>query len=169
MIRSALRSRPRWPLGLAATLLAATACSSSSGQSIPLPAGAPTVVVSMDEYAFHYDPQIPAGRVVFRFDNVGDLPHRVTMVPLTEDVPPIAEQLRSAERLFLAPFAGIPDRRPGFSGAFAVDLIPGVRYAFICFVVDADDESHASKGMASEFRAVDGSTAEAPSTTSADE
>ncbi len=146
-----ITSRPCMGLALAAVV--ATSCSSPAEPSIPLPAGDPTVVVAMDEYRFDYDPEVPAGRVVFRFDNVGQLPHRVTMLPLPEDFPPIEEQLRSAERRVITPFAGIPDRPPGASETFAVDLLPGVRYALICFVEDPDGQSHAQKGMASEFRA----------------
>lgn len=120
----------------------------------------------MDEYGFRYDPAIPDGRVVFRFDNVGQLPHRVTMVPLDEDVPPIDEQLQGAERRFTSPFAGIPDRPPGASGTFAVELVPGVRYAMICFVEDADGRTHASKGMSTEFRTVSAATTDDPANNS---
>lgn len=146
-----MASRGCMGLGLAAVM--ATSCSAPSEPTIPLPAGAPTVVVTMDEYRFDYDPEVPAGRVVFRFDNVGQLPHRATMLPLPDDLPPIDEQLRGTERQVINPFAGIPDRPPGASGTFAVDLLPGVRYAIICFVEDPDGQSHAQKGMASEFRA----------------
>lgn len=150
---------------LAVVILAASSCASSASPGIPLPAGAPTVVVSMDEYSFNYEPLVPAGRVVFRFDNVGQLPHRVTMVPLTEDVPPVDQQLQGSERRSVSPFAGIPSRPPGASETFAVDLVPGVRYALICFVEDDDGQTHATKGMSSEFRA-GGASPEASSTSS---
>lgn len=137
------------------TAIAATSCSSSSrpGPDAPPPQGAPTVVVTMRDHSFAYPPNVPAGQVVFRALNEGQTVHRLTMVALTEDIPPIKEQLRGTERRFLSPFAGIPDRPPGRSGTFAVDLVPGNRYAMICFVVDPDGESHAAKGMSAEFRA----------------
>lgn len=165
-MRSARASGMRKSLVPSVVLLATSACTASSAPTIPLPAGEPTVVVSMDEYGFHYQPDIPSGRVVFRFDNVGELPHRVTVVPLDEDVPPIVEQLQGSDRRTVSPLAGIPGRPPGASGTFAVDLVPGVRYALICFVEDADGQSHASKGMASEFRALDANTTAGPSNTS---
>lgn len=137
----------------AAMALAGTACSGALEREQPLFQGAPTVVVGMDEYRFDYDADIPAGRVVFKVVNTGETVHRLTMVPLEEDIPPIDQQLRGTDRRFLARFAGIPNRAPGDSGTFAVDLVPGVRYAMICFVTDADGQTHAVKGMSSEFRA----------------
>jgi hypothetical protein len=100
-----------------------------------------------------YDHAIPAGRVVFRFVNVGEEKHRPSLLPLPEDVPPIGEQLRGSERRAAVPFAGIREVEPGESGTFAVDLSPGQRYALICFAIAPDGESHALKGMSSEFRA----------------
>lgn len=107
----------------------------------------------MREFAFDYSPRrVPAGRLVVRVRNVGRLVHRLSMLPLSEDVPPIEVQLRGSERRAIAPFAGIYDRAPGQEGTFAVDLVAGQRYAFICFVID-EKGSHAQKGMSSEFRA----------------
>lgn len=107
----------------------------------------------MDEYRFEHDLPVPAGRVIFRIRNVGSITHRLAVVPLPEDFPPIQEQLLGTERRFIGPVAGIYERRPGSTGTFAVDLAPGQRYAMICFVVDLDEKSHAVKGMTSEFRA----------------
>jgi hypothetical protein len=45
----------------------------------------------------------------------------------------------------------VADVPPGGNGAVAVDLGPG-RYALICFLTDDDGQSHALKGMATEFR-----------------
>ncbi len=118
----------------------------------PLPAPVPMVEIAMRDHAFDYDPDIPAGRVVFRGRNVGQVPHRLTLLPLPDDVPPIDEQLRSPQRRFIEPFAGFADRLPGEVESFAVNLAPGQRYAMICYVVDADGEPHYRKGMSSEFR-----------------
>lgn len=119
----------------------------------PLPAAAPVVVVSMGEYSFDYHKTIPRGRAVFRFVNEGRVAHRPALLPLPEDVPPIAEQLRGSKRRTINPFGGVSDRPPGATGTFAVDLQAGRRYALICYARDPDGSSHALKGMASEFRA----------------
>ncbi|MDP9386904.1 MAG: hypothetical protein M3Q48_02985 [Actinomycetota bacterium] len=110
------------------------------------------VPVTMSEYDFALDGGVPSGRVVFRVRNAGRLHHRVTLVALPEDLPPIDVQLRGTERRYVEPFAGMPERAPGTTSSFAVDLAPGVRYAFICFTVDRDNKNHAEKGMATEFR-----------------
>lgn len=107
----------------------------------------------MREYRFEFKGPIPGGRVVFEVENAGDSPHRLTMVPLTEDVPAIDEQLRGRVRLTLAPYAGIPTMPPGQKAIFAVDLVPDRRYAFISFVQGPDGESDALRGMNAEFRA----------------
>jgi len=110
------------------------------------------VIVAMRDHRFEFDPVIPAGRVVFRMDNAGQAPHRLTLFPLPEDLPPIDVQLRGDQRRLLKPFAGIYDRPPGDTGTFAVDLAPGQRYAMICSLRDEDGQPHYLKGMASEFR-----------------
>lgn len=134
--------------------LAFTSCSgrsSSSSPAAPGPQPPPVVVVTMEDYRFDYDRDIPSERVVFRVHNAGDSPHQLTLFPLPEDVPPIEEQLRGEQRRFVEPFAGIYDRAPGDSGTFAVDLEPGTRYAMVCFLEAEDGEPHWMKGMASEF------------------
>lgn len=106
----------------------------------------------MREYRFEYRPPVSPGRALFRARNSGRVEHQLRLVPLSEDVPPISEQLRSEARRIVAPFAGMPPQRPNQSAALAVDLRPGQRYALICYVVDGDGESHARKGMSAEFR-----------------
>jgi hypothetical protein len=113
----------------------------------------------MREFAFDYDHDVPAGRVVFRFRNVGHVDHRVTLVSLPEDLPPIDEQIRGSTRQFVAPFAGTYPRPPGATATFAVDLVAGRRYGLVCFVQDPDGQTHALKGMTSEFRAGQGRAA----------
>lgn len=139
-------------LAVAAMGLLATACNSARDSGAPLPAGSPVIQVTMRDHVFEHVSEIPAGRVVFRFHNAGDAVHRVALLPLPEDLPPIDVQLRGTERRAIAPFASISDRPPGQQGAFAVELVAGQRYAFVCFVVD-EGGSHALKGMSSEFRA----------------
>jgi hypothetical protein len=104
----------------------------------------------MREYRFDHA-TVPAGRVVLQVVNRGRLVHRMSLVPLPEELPPIDAQLHGDERRVLSTLAAIADTPPGASGSVAVDLTPG-RYAFICFLTDPDGESHALKGMADEFR-----------------
>jgi hypothetical protein len=113
-------------------------------------------------YRFVYQPVIPGGRVVWKVVNAGRLVHRLTLLPLSDDLPPIDEQLHGEERQALTPFAGVPDRLPGETGTFATDLLPGHRYALICFNQDPDGVSHALKGMNSEFRTTGGQPAPSP-------
>ena len=135
-------------------VLAGAGCSASGTGGAPLPAGPPVVTVRMTEYRFDHPAQVPSGRVVFRFENEGELVHQPDLIPLGDGIPPIQEQLRGEERAAVAQFAGIPPRNPGEPGTYAVDLAPGQRYAFVCFAtVPDDDESHALQGMATEFRA----------------
>jgi hypothetical protein len=109
------------------------------------------VDVVMREYRFDYAKNVPPGRVVFRVRNEGTLEHSLTLIGLPEDYPPIDEQLHSETRRGAPTLALVPVRRPGTGSSFAVDLVPG-RYAFVCFVQDADGVLHALKGMNSEFR-----------------
>lgn len=104
----------------------------------------------MREMAFEHGP-VPRGRVVLEARNAGQFNHRLSVVPLPEDLPPLDEQLRGSERRFVDQLASTSERLPGQRGVVAVDLAPG-RYAFMCFVVDPDGVSHALKGMFSEFR-----------------
>lgn len=111
------------------------------------------VVVTMSEYRFRpSQKQLAPGRVVFRMVNAGDEPHSPALVPLEEDVPPIEEQVRGAERRIVAPFAGVNTRFPGATGTFAVDLVAGRRYAFVCYASTPDEKAHSKLGMTWEFR-----------------
>lgn len=83
----------------------------------------------MSEYRFDHPTGIPAGRVVFAVTNGGTVAHELRLRPLPEDMPPIEEQLRGSDRRILTSFAGVPSLEPGQSASFAVDLVPGRRYA----------------------------------------
>lgn len=107
----------------------------------------------MAEYRFGHVANVPAGRQVFRITNIGAEPHSLVLVALTEDVPPILEQLRSDTRRGASTFAKVPTRQPGSRDIFAVEL-PAGRYGLVCFVTAADGVSHALKGMASELLVV---------------
>lgn len=154
VVRAAARRLVRsWRagLGLAIVALVTVACRTSTDS--PLPAPPAKVSVTMLDDRFEYRPEIPAGRVVFQIRNAGRRPHRLVLLPLGEDLPPIDVQLRGTERRSATPFAGINTRQPGQTSGFAVDLVPGRRYAMICFVQEPDGTTHAQKGMAREFRA----------------
>ncbi|MDP9387484.1 MAG: cupredoxin domain-containing protein [Actinomycetota bacterium] len=116
----------------------------------PLPPDPPVVTVAMSEYRFDFG-SIPEGRVVFEVVNEGQLAHRLSLIPLAEDFPPILEQLRGTERRVVDTLAAVATLAPGQRRSVAVDLAPG-RYAFVCFVSDPDGSSHALKGHAAEFR-----------------
>lgn len=132
-----------------AAMLNGTSCGSSDGPALPPP---PEVVdVRMHEYGFELRGPSAPGRVVFRVANRGQLSHELIMVFLEEDLPPLDQQLRGAERRVVPTFARLPERRPGGSGVFAVDLGEG-RYGFVCFIQDPDGVQHAQKGMSTEFR-----------------
>lgn len=168
-VRSGDGRRGRRPRPAAAAVLAVLtafgACSSASPERPPAPAPAPVVTVTMLDHRFELDRSVPSGRVVFRIRNSGQEAHHLTMLPLPEDLPPIAEQLRGSQRRVVEPYAGIYDREPGDTGTFAVDLAPGRRYGLICAVRDEDDQPHWMKGMATEFRTA-GTPAEGPTPTS---
>lgn len=132
--------------------LVLAACQTRDHRSAPLPGGPQVVDVEMTEYSFNYDTAISAGRVLFRVTNTGREAHSLAMIPLSDDIPPIDQQVRGSQRLAVRPFAGVTARDSGESTTFAVDLVPGVRYALLCFVTDSDRVSHLLRGMTSEFR-----------------
>lgn len=120
----------------------------------------------MVDYRFEYDPLPASGRVLFRVTNSGNVNHSLSLLPLTDDIPPIDQQLRGTERRAIVPLAAIKARPPGAATTFAVDLVPGVRYAMVCFVEDGQGY-HALRGMTSEFRtAVSGESPTSTSTSS---
>ncbi len=135
---------------LAAVVVVAVSCGGSASGA-PLPPLPSTLDVTMREYAFDNPPVASAGRVVFRVHNAGSMAHELILVGIPPETPPIAEQLRSDNRIGVDTVATLRDRAPGSSDVFAADLAPG-RYAFICFITDPDGVSHAAKGMSSEFR-----------------
>lgn len=129
-----------------------TGCSSRSvAGKESLPPQPAVVRVAIDEYEFEFDPEIRAGRVVFRAHNVGTEFHELVIAPLPEDMPPLDEQLRSDTRRVVSPQAHLLGIPPGGHGAFAVDLVPG-RYSLVCFATGPDGVLHARKGENAEFR-----------------
>ena len=138
-------------LALVVALAAGSCVVGRKERADPLPPPPGQVQVVMRDFRYDYDKAVPGGRVVFRVRNEGSVEHSLTLINLPEDYPPIDEQLRGEVRRGAPTIALIPSRPPGGGGTFAVDLVPG-RYAFVCFVADADGVLHALKGMNSEFR-----------------
>lgn len=130
-----------------ATLVLGGACSAPGSALPPRP---PLVELTMREMSFDFDRNLPRGRVVFKLHNAGRRVHRAALVYLPKGVPPILDQLRGSERMVVDELASVPNRPPGSTDSFAVNLDPG-RWAFVCFIIDPDGKSHAEKGMASEF------------------
>lgn len=132
------------------TLMGLPSC--RQGKEQALPPSAPEVRITMDEYRFEYDQGVSQGRVTFRAANKGSVLHRVVLFRVPNDFPPIGVQLQSPKRRPIVPLASVPPQLPGRAGSFAVDLRPG-RYAIICTMIDPDNQqTHALKGMSSEFR-----------------
>lgn len=126
--------------------------SSANTDARPLPPTAPEVVVRMSDFRFDVESDVPSGRVVFRVVNEGAADHLLVLLRLPADFGPIAEQLRGDQRRSVTSLAGVPVRRPGTPGVFAVDLDTTNRYAILCTIVDPDGQSHAQKGMAADLR-----------------
>ena len=154
-------TRPRPGLGLLRAAVAASVALSvgcGSAATAALPPSPPTVTVSMREYRFDLSTRtLHPGRVIFRVVNDGRLVHRLVMAPLPAGFPPIDEQLRGSVRRSIDESVAIRNLEPpgpgaphGMSESFAFDLARG-RYAFLCFFVDPDGVSHATKGMTTEF------------------
>lgn len=136
-----------------AGLLVLAACESPSARRRPLPASPHVVAVEMRDYRFDYRAAIAGGRVLLRVRNRGSMAHSLSLIPLTDDIPPIDEQLRGSQRRTITPLVQVTLRQPGTRTSIAVDLVPGVRYAFVCFIRDADGQPHFLRGMSAEFRA----------------
>jgi hypothetical protein len=133
---------------LSVVLLVASGCTPSSDP--PLPEAPQHLEVTLEDYRFVYDQAVPRGRVVVHVRNAGQVQHQLALNAIPEDFPPIDEQLRGETRRATRPIIDVT-RPPGADAVFAVDLEPG-RYAFICFLEDADGIRHYLKGMSAEFR-----------------
>ena len=105
----------------------------------------------MREFAYDHPAVAPSGRVVVKVDNVGSLTHQLVLVRVPEELPPLAEQLRSDTRQAVDTIANLIDRPAGSNSIIAVDLEPG-RYGLVCFLRDAEGLQHHARGMSSEFR-----------------
>lgn len=147
-------NRPRCFVGLILGLLAG-AC---GAEPVPLASYVPpkpaTVKVTMVDYDFVFARRIPAGRVVFNVTNAGRQPHRLTLLPLGGDTPPIGELLQTSPSVSLTPLEHMPMLPPGQTSSFAVELAPGARYAMASFWPSQEEGGtpDALLGMTAEFR-----------------
>lgn len=136
---------------LAAAVVIAGCSPDASGVALP-PKGA-EVAVEIIEHAVVYEDPVPAGRVVFRIDNVGEHPHQLTLLSLAEDTPSIEEQVLDPPEVPPDMVARIPPLGPGESGMFAAWLAEGQRYALIDLSEAPDGSANAQLGVVAEFRA----------------
>lgn len=165
-----LRRRTPFPIhqgGLLAVVLSVmlAACSPLDGLAgAESPGGpdwpptVPEITVTLQDGAIELDQPVPSGRVVFRVHNAGTMRHRVTLIPLPDDLLPLEEQLAGDERRSVSPLGATNTHPPGEGTAFAVDLEPGQRYGFVCFEETDDGTVHARTGENAEFRAGDTKT-----------
>lgn len=148
----------RWPrigitlLGLSVVAVVLVAARTPEPEEGWLPTAPPVVEATMQENAFGLDSSVPSGRVVFEVRNIGRLPHRLVVVPFSDDMPPIKDLIEDKQTTVIQPFAAVRAQPPGGRGTFAADLRPDTRYAMVCLVRDADNRTHADKGMFAEFR-----------------
>ena len=105
----------------------------------------------MNDFSFAHAGVVPPGPLVIRATNVGRVAHQLLLVKVPPGVRSLKEQLQGTRRRASHPVAFIPDRQPGQTGMFAVDL-PAGRYGLVCFVPGPDGVPYALKGMSSEFR-----------------
>ncbi|HVM34096.1 MAG TPA: hypothetical protein VM784_02005 [Actinomycetota bacterium] len=116
----------------------------------PLPRAPGSVTITMDEFRFVAPDSFPAGRVVLRTRNAGELKHDLVVIEIAEELPPLGEQLQSETRHATPTLAVLPTQKAGEEAAFALDLEPG-RYGMVCFVPDDEGVPHALRGMHAEF------------------
>jgi hypothetical protein len=138
---------------LASCLLASASCSpgdDGSGEA-PLPPKPAVLRVNMSDYNFVVPVRAPAGRVVFDVTNAGKAPHRLSLFRLADGAPPLEDQLRASPQPAEPPLQNMAALAPGANSTFAVDLVPGARYAIASLWVGATGVTDASRGMVSEF------------------
>lgn len=144
--------RPALPGAVMAAVLAASGCSAGQVARAPLPPPPQIVNVTVTDHRFAYNPAIRAGRVVFSGHNLGRTDHTMRVFPMGDDWPPIDVQLHGPVRRRLVPFGGTRIK-PGKTNSFAVDLVPGQRYAMLDLDQNSAHVPYALIGLDSEFRA----------------
>lgn len=140
-------------LALVVVVVVVVAGGCSSKAAAPLPPAPAVVKVSMREYAVVPRPAVVAkGRVVLEVANRGKRNHRLLIIPLPKDFPPVLEQVRGGTRRFVEPLGTLPNTAPGRTRSIALDLAPG-RYGLVCPLNEpGTNEAYSKKGMAAEVR-----------------
>lgn len=134
-------------LGLAST----TGC--TPHRAVSGPPSVPAISVRMIEYSFLFDHRrFSAGRATFQIKNSGKLSHNLALYIVPDDAPNVASQIAANDFGNDVEQAVIFSRPPGATGTFAVDLVSGRRYVFLCRFRDSDGSPHYAKGMAAEFQ-----------------
>ena len=113
---------------------------------------AASIEVQAAEYEFSGIPEtLPPAETTFAFENVGEEPHELSVALVTSDLS-LDDLLKLPEEEVDQNIedAGHVSAKPGGSREMVIDLEPG-RYAYVCFVPDADGTPHAFLGMAGEF------------------
>ena len=107
----------------------------------------------MSEFRFVFARRIPTGRVVFKVVNGGQLPHRLTLIELPDDAPPIEELVKAEGGLDVQPVAQMRELAPnGDYDSFAFELKPGQHYAMVSLVSTPEGKVDAELGMTAELR-----------------
>ena len=114
-----------------------------------------TLEFTATEYAFSVEDTVPAGMTSVVLNNVGEEPHFLDLVPVTDDAPPVEELITMPDKKVGKFFMGQPQHiktvKPGeMSKPKEIDLKPG-RYAYVCFYSEKGEEPHAFKGMVGEL------------------
>jgi hypothetical protein len=105
-----------------------------------------------DNY-FVYANRVPAGRVVFDVTNAGQSTHRLSLYRLPEGTPSVDAQSEASSQFSEPPLQNMAALDPGQRSMFAVDLMPGARYAMVSLWAGPDGVPDAQRGMTSEFLA----------------
>lgn len=149
--------RERRRVGLAVAVaglvgVLAAGCTAAESDA-PVPDPVPTVDVAVADDELAVAESVPAGRVVLAFENTGEKPHRVVMIPMGADWPPIHQELANDIERPMRIRARIGFLDPGEMATIAVELADGQRYALLDPSEAPDGRQYMDVGVAGEFRA----------------
>jgi hypothetical protein len=112
--------------------------------------------VTAGDYFFEIDGEVPAGKVAFVMENIGEEPHHMDIVRLRDgttaaDLEAAAETgLEAVDALIIGEVGSTAEAAPGASAVVNVDLETGV-YGVGCFVRSPDGSLHFEQGMRTVF------------------